>query len=209
MQHYIALILAHGSADGYSTESPECLHINFAKSAYRATNKKNYIIQMTKWLTHQEACSHFTAYLQWAVPGYCLHLQAVSELKEDDDGDDDNNKDGDGDGEEMERSRVLAQDIQLLNDHMHIFPSHPSLITLVHQTLLLTSPHTFITPLKPLIPPGFHHLAPIYPSTSALLYAFLLHPKSPSKKPRMSSMLDVHFWQMGSHRLYLHSLILC
>ena len=108
MQHYIASILAHGSADGYSTESPERLHINFAKSAYRATNKKNYIIQMTKWLTHQEACSHFTAYLQWAVPGYCSHLQAVSELKEDDDGDDDNNKDGDGDGEEMERSRVLA-----------------------------------------------------------------------------------------------------
>jgi hypothetical protein len=40
MQHYIAAIISCGSADGYSTKSPEQLHIDFAKSAYRASNKK-------------------------------------------------------------------------------------------------------------------------------------------------------------------------
>lgn len=86
MQHYIASIISRGSADGYSTER---LHIDFAKSAYRATNKtrKIYIHQMTKWLTRQESCYRFLAYLQWVVPGYCLELSAVSESKEDDDED--------------------------------------------------------------------------------------------------------------------------
>jgi len=56
MQHYVAAIISRGSADGYSTESPERLHIDFAKNAYQATNKKHYIKQMTKWLTRQEAC---------------------------------------------------------------------------------------------------------------------------------------------------------
>ena len=55
----IAAIISRGSADGYSTESPERLHIDFAKSAYWASNKKNYIKQMTKWLSHQEACNRF------------------------------------------------------------------------------------------------------------------------------------------------------
>ena len=50
--------------DGYSTESPECLHIDFTKNTYQSTNKKHYIKQMTKWLTHQEACHWFTSYLQ-------------------------------------------------------------------------------------------------------------------------------------------------
>ena len=83
MQHYVAAIVSRGSVDGYSSESPKCLHINFAKSAYRTSNKKNYIKQMTKWLTRQEACYRFTTYLQWIVPGYCLELRVVSESKDD------------------------------------------------------------------------------------------------------------------------------
>src|ERR1700733_15820909 len=77
-----------GSADGFSTESPERLHINFAKNAYRATNKKNYIKQMTKWLTRQEACHRFANYLQWTVLDYLAELSVVSEVREDDDKDD-------------------------------------------------------------------------------------------------------------------------
>ena len=55
-QHYINSVISRGSADGFSTESPEQLHIDFAKNAYRATNKKNYLVQMTKWLDRQDAC---------------------------------------------------------------------------------------------------------------------------------------------------------
>ena len=83
MQHYVAVIISRGSADGYSSESPKRLHIDFAKSAYHTSNKKNYIKQMMKWLTLQEACYHFTTYLQWIVPGYCLELRVVSESKDD------------------------------------------------------------------------------------------------------------------------------
>ena len=85
MQHYISSIISHGSADGYSTESPEQLHIDFAKLAYRASNKKGYIKQMTKWLTRQEACHRFAAYLHRTVPGYMAELTTVSETKPDDD----------------------------------------------------------------------------------------------------------------------------
>jgi hypothetical protein len=84
MQHYVTAIISLGSADGYSTESPERLHIDFAKSAYRASNKKNYIKQMTKWLSRQEACHRFANYLQWTIPGYVAELTAVSESKDDD-----------------------------------------------------------------------------------------------------------------------------
>ena len=40
---------------------------------------------MTKWLTWQEACHRFAAYLHWMVPGYMAELTAVSRAKQDDD----------------------------------------------------------------------------------------------------------------------------
>lgn len=52
MQHYVDMIKSHGSLDGYNTECPERLHIDYAKNAYRATNKKEYEEQM---------CHRFTA----------------------------------------------------------------------------------------------------------------------------------------------------
>lgn len=68
MQHYVDAIRSHGSADGYSSESPERLHIDYAKAAYRRSNKKKYIKQMTKWLTRQEKCHRFNCFIQWAAP---------------------------------------------------------------------------------------------------------------------------------------------
>ena len=66
MRHYVAMIRSLGSADGYNTESPERLHIDLAKNAYRASNKKDYTIQMTVWLHRQEAVKMFSSYLSWA-----------------------------------------------------------------------------------------------------------------------------------------------
>ncbi len=65
MEHYEDLIQLFGSADGYNTEAPERLHIDYAKDAYRATNRKDYMQQMTWWLQHQEAVDRFTKYLGW------------------------------------------------------------------------------------------------------------------------------------------------
>ncbi|KAJ7429562.1 hypothetical protein B0H11DRAFT_1944597 [Mycena galericulata] len=68
LDHYELLIRLFGSADGFNTESPERLHIDYAKNAYRASNRKDYIDQMTMWLQRQEAVARFSAYLEWAHP---------------------------------------------------------------------------------------------------------------------------------------------
>ncbi|KAJ6537137.1 hypothetical protein B0H19DRAFT_1213719 [Mycena capillaripes] len=52
LQHYVDAIRRLGSADGYNTESPERLHIDFAKRAYRASNRRDYTEQMA-WLDDQ------------------------------------------------------------------------------------------------------------------------------------------------------------
>jgi len=150
MQHYVAAIISRGSADGFSTESPERLHIDFAKNAYRSTNRKNYIKQMTKWLIRQEACHQFTNYLQWAVPGYFSELTMVSELNE---GDDEDNEDDDQDS---------ADQFGGLGYSVAKTPAYPStrissLITdfgavdfLPHlHTFLCTSPYTSCSAIAP------------------------------------------------------------
>ncbi|KAJ7056367.1 Zn-finger domain-containing protein [Mycena amicta] len=65
LQHYVDAIWNLGSADGYNTESPERLHIDFAKNAYRASNKRDYTEQMTLWLQRQEAVALRSAYIDW------------------------------------------------------------------------------------------------------------------------------------------------
>ncbi|KAJ7207891.1 hypothetical protein GGX14DRAFT_567198 [Mycena pura] len=67
MEHYSPMIRLFGGLDGVNTESPERLHIDYAKAGYRASNKKDYIPQMTKWLQRQEAVDRFTAYLAWCT----------------------------------------------------------------------------------------------------------------------------------------------
>ena len=65
MQHYIEMIRSRGTADGFNTELPERLHIDVAKKAYRASNKKDFFKQMTKWLARQESIYLFQKFLTW------------------------------------------------------------------------------------------------------------------------------------------------
>ncbi|GBE78714.1 hypothetical protein SCP_0116050 [Sparassis crispa] len=69
MKHYVAMIKLFGSADEFNTESPECLHIDYAKDAYRASNRKDYLYQMVIWLRQQEAVDRFALYLNWCKNG--------------------------------------------------------------------------------------------------------------------------------------------
>ncbi|KAG1859331.1 hypothetical protein DFJ58DRAFT_875622 [Suillus subalutaceus] len=55
LSHYVQSITLFGAADGFNTELPERLHIDFAKDVYRASNKRDYEEQMVLWLQHQEA----------------------------------------------------------------------------------------------------------------------------------------------------------
>ncbi|KAJ7719204.1 hypothetical protein B0H16DRAFT_1253978, partial [Mycena metata] len=79
MEHYVAMIWLFGSADGYNTEASERLHIDYAKAGYRASNKKDYIAQMTLWLQRQEAVDRFTAYLAWCTES--LHIKPRTTIR--------------------------------------------------------------------------------------------------------------------------------
>lgn len=91
LEHYIQAIRRFGSADGYNTESPEHLHIDYAKDAYRATNKCDYVAQMVKWLQRQEAVDRFTAFHLWCLQNPRADAQKSSmETDELDTGENDN-----------------------------------------------------------------------------------------------------------------------
>lgn len=71
MQHYVVIIQLFGSADGFNTELPEHLHIDYAKDTYHASNQRDYLIQMVTWLRRQEAVDRFSVYLKWQQRGPC------------------------------------------------------------------------------------------------------------------------------------------
>lgn len=160
MLHYIDAIESRGSADGYNSESPERLHIDFAKDAYRASNKREYVRQMTVWLGRQEAIAQFTAYLSW------MSKPDLDAVEPDPDGNVEDNIDEDIAGEDSAAAAVDEQDEQDAHDTLsHTisikpgFPHH-DLATITHKfkatnfAPLLT---TFIRrayppPKKPVLP---------------------------------------------------------
>lgn len=54
MLHYADSITYFGCTDNYNTEMFERLHIDFAKKAWRASNKREELAQMTTWISRQE-----------------------------------------------------------------------------------------------------------------------------------------------------------
>lgn len=107
MKHYLDSIRSRGTADGFNSEGPERLHIDFAKIAYKTTNRKAFIKQMTVWLRRQDSVHWFSSYLEWAVPGYICETLEL---------DDDDNEDGvgeelaDEDGEKSDESEDESED---------------------------------------------------------------------------------------------------
>jgi hypothetical protein len=79
MMHYAAAIRELGALDGYNTESPERLHIDFAKRAYRATNRNDFVSQMVTYLERRERVFKFDAYLKWAIPEYAQRSHGRNE----------------------------------------------------------------------------------------------------------------------------------
>ncbi|KAG8794412.1 hypothetical protein FRC12_024650 [Ceratobasidium sp. 428] len=70
MCHYVEAIQELGALDAYNTETPEQLHIEFAKCAYKATNRRDFFNQMTTYLERREKVNKFDAYLQSIYPEY-------------------------------------------------------------------------------------------------------------------------------------------
>ncbi|KAG9123618.1 hypothetical protein FRC07_014486, partial [Ceratobasidium sp. 392] len=63
LSHYTHMIRQSGTPDGFNTEAPEHLHIEFAKEPWRALNKVEPLPQMLKYLQRQEAIRIHQAYL--------------------------------------------------------------------------------------------------------------------------------------------------
>lgn len=64
-QHYVACIQRFGTTDNFNTEYTERLHIDFAKKAFRASNHKDELAQMTVWMDRKEKVIRFTQHLKW------------------------------------------------------------------------------------------------------------------------------------------------
>ncbi|KAI0038015.1 hypothetical protein FA95DRAFT_1449770, partial [Auriscalpium vulgare] len=54
LTHYVESIKLFGTTDNYNTEATERLHIDYTKDAYRSTNHKDALPQMTRWLVRRE-----------------------------------------------------------------------------------------------------------------------------------------------------------
>ena len=80
LQHYIHFISTHGTLGGFSTELPERLHIDFAKQAYRATNKRDFMGQMIKWIHRKDAAHKFNEYMKWIETKRFTHKIADGEV---------------------------------------------------------------------------------------------------------------------------------
>ncbi|KAI0668004.1 hypothetical protein C8Q78DRAFT_1071683 [Trametes maxima] len=94
-EHYELSIRTVGTADGYSTEHPERLHIDFAKLAYGASNKQSsYTKQMTRWLDRQEAVTRSGPVCAGSsLSGTRLQLGAPSTFSPSNSGEDNSNDD--------------------------------------------------------------------------------------------------------------------
>ncbi|KAG2053500.1 hypothetical protein BDR06DRAFT_982797 [Suillus hirtellus] len=55
ISHFVKSITLFGSTNGFNTELPKRLHIDFTKDTYHASNKCDYEEQMALWLQRQEA----------------------------------------------------------------------------------------------------------------------------------------------------------
>ncbi|KAJ7825796.1 hypothetical protein B0H13DRAFT_1560551, partial [Mycena leptocephala] len=69
LRHYPLIIKLFGSTDNYNTEYTERLHIDLAKDAYRATNRKDEYTPMTLWLERKEKILRHEKFISWRIAG--------------------------------------------------------------------------------------------------------------------------------------------
>ncbi|KAI1782434.1 hypothetical protein LXA43DRAFT_905807 [Ganoderma leucocontextum] len=67
LDHYRVAIEMFGTTDNYDTQYSERLHIDFTKEAYRATNFRDELPQMTQWLERREKIFRHEKYIDWCL----------------------------------------------------------------------------------------------------------------------------------------------
>lgn len=116
-QHFRNCIERLGTTDNYNTETSERYHIEIAKRAWKATNHRNYVIQMCLWLERQEKVYQRAAYLHWLQNDFS---------------DSDDDPDPDPDTEESEPNEDASLDIdksepEVENVHHVVLTKNPAM----------------------------------------------------------------------------------
>ncbi|EIW75743.1 hypothetical protein CONPUDRAFT_131960 [Coniophora puteana RWD-64-598 SS2] len=125
LRYYITSIRSRGAAAWTNTELSERYHIEYAKSGYRASNRRDFLEQMTVWLRRQEAIHRRRTYLDW------LRKRHPDESAQAED-------EGEADGGEEEEEGRESQEQQ---ERSEFFVNTPALPTPVsHQVLMARTP---------------------------------------------------------------------
>ncbi|KAI0058658.1 hypothetical protein BV25DRAFT_1871945 [Artomyces pyxidatus] len=119
MAHYVPSIRSLGTNGGYNTEGSERLHIDYAKDAYQATNKKNYTEQMTVWLRRRDAMHTFASYIAWSLS---RTIRELDEHSDDGNSDEDSQQKEGGDAMGKSAKRPTHADLRV----SRVLPKHPS-----------------------------------------------------------------------------------
>lgn len=69
LYHYVDGIRNFGATDNYNTEAAEHFHIDFAKTVFCASNKRNYLPQIAIWLERRKKLVAFQARVLWRIEG--------------------------------------------------------------------------------------------------------------------------------------------
>ncbi|KAJ7429855.1 hypothetical protein B0H11DRAFT_2264802 [Mycena galericulata] len=78
ISHYPLAIRLFGTIDNYNTEYTERLDIDFAKDAYRATNRKDEYLQMTLWPERKEKVLRHDKYIHFVQHRHLQMTKAPS-----------------------------------------------------------------------------------------------------------------------------------
>jgi hypothetical protein len=63
--HFTEHVRLKGSADNYNTETMEHLHVSLVKDAYRASNRRQWKMQVVAWLNRREKIRDFEEWRLW------------------------------------------------------------------------------------------------------------------------------------------------
>ncbi|KAG1724981.1 hypothetical protein EDB19DRAFT_1897836 [Suillus lakei] len=215
MCHYVQSIRSLGSADGFNSESPKRLHIDYAKDAYQASSKVDYIAQMTHWLELQEAVFRHSVYLDWVTS----QSQDVLDLNALDDDDDNADKQdlADSDTTDLSFSQFIqshprtshgyrvAKSCPFLNISVSHLQSAFGAIDFMPalQTFLTRHfPHSSIAAILLLLPRQ-HHISDL--KWLNRLQAYPAIPNRNHRKPPSPARFDVAFVIEDRHLLLMHS----
>ncbi|KAG8697719.1 hypothetical protein FRC09_007683 [Ceratobasidium sp. 395] len=119
--HWPQSIRELGTPDGYNTEAPEHLHIEYAKEPWRRSNGVDPLPQMIKFIQRQEAIriqrAHLDAYLALIRKELAAADRGDGEIHDDED-DEDEEGDSEDEWEDVDEGQEGTQDV----DEVH-YPS--------------------------------------------------------------------------------------